>query len=467
MTAKEGNSQELDLGPRIEQVSNTGLLALPANAPISINARQRIKVNLVPVPTFPASKFKSIPTFICVAAPPTPRQNVKDYPSIAIRCPADEPPDGYNTHQMYGKANMAEMKKKYGIGYANYDASSEPPVPVIHQDLATWYLLQELRREVSFENWSWIHEQAHLLEYPNSRGVKQAKPFRPGDHSSVFLLNPGPLDAKVRRSYAVLATQVHSSPSSLTVFPSLTELEHTYQKLGDLAALNDLAAGIHYRPKTCLIGNESHHFPHDGCPLMYEQQYVAKRNNSSCSMHVFERDIDVDQDSQPDGTRTKPALGIDRWFYQERVPLLREVGEFRVFLTTVSDPRGTRGRHSKHLHSIFTKPRVTPGFAAFALDDYFWSQHLAAYFAPLTLDSLPVFAMEVHEGLRARSDWKIYYESLDVAVRLDIGVSPNRKFFVNEVTRIWCGDFFSDQTLAEPKRKIIWAVAKALDEYFQ
>ncbi len=55
------------------------------------------------------------------------------------------------------KPTSLEMKKKYGIGYANYDASCEPPSPVINQDLATWYLLQELRRKVYFENWSWIH----------------------------------------------------------------------------------------------------------------------------------------------------------------------------------------------------------------------------------------------------------------------------------------------------------------------
>ena len=364
---------------------------------------------------------------------------------------------------MFNQVNLAEMRKKFGIGYAAYDRSSKPSVPVIHQDLATCYLLQDLKRQVNFENWAWFHKQAHLLEKSGSGCAEQAMAFRPGDRSFVLLLHPGRLNSKLRQSYATLETQVHSSPNRVAVFPSLTELDYTCQKTGDLEALEELAAGHHYRPKTCFIGGESFHFPHNHCPLNGQQRYIAKRNNSACSMHVRERDMSIDHEPR----QMVSALGIDRWFYQEQVPFLKDVGEFRVFITTVSSPHGIRGRQGYHLHSIFTRPRLTQGLAAFALDDYFWSQHIMAHVTPLTQNDLHTFALSVFEGLRARSDWKTYYESLEIGVRLDIGVSPDRRFFVNEVTRIWCGDFFSEPTLADPKRKIVWAVAKALDEYFQ
>ena len=455
-----------DLRRKIEQVSDTGLLALPANIPICHNSRQPPCLDLISTPTSPR-KLKSIPTFFCIAAHRTPQQYIEDYSSIAIRCPAEDLLEDRDMHRMYDRVNMTAMKKRYGHGYANYDTTVDPPVPVIHQDLATGYLLQDLGSTVIFETWAWIHKQAQLLENPDSRCVKQARAFRPGDHSSVFLLHPGPLDARLRRSYTALETQVHRSPRSLAIFPALTELEHTCQKTGDLAALDELATGKHYRPKTCLIGKGRHHFPHDGCCLNGEQRYVAKRNNSSCSMHVYEMENVISVEPRRDSSCAELPLGLDRWFYQERLSFLKDIGEFRVFMTTTSGSGGIRGRYGTHLHSIFTKPRRTPGFAAFALDDYFWSQNLAAHFAPLTQDDLHAFALEVYEGLRARGDWKTYYESLDIGVRLDIGVSSDRRFFVNEITRIWCGDFFSDQTLAEPKRKIVWAVARALHEYFQ
>ena len=60
------------------------------------------------------------------------------------------------------------------------------------------------------------------------------------------------------------------------------------------------------------------------------------------------------------------------------------------------------------------------------------------------------------------------FESLEVGVRLDIGVSgkKGRCFFVNEITRFYAADFFSQHTLGAPQQEVCMGFAEALDGYF-
>ena len=114
---------------------------------------------------------------------------------------------------------------------------------------------------------------------------------------------------------------------------------------------------------------------------------------------------------------------------------------------------------------------------------------------PLTGAGLHEFALHVYEALRARGDWEMHYESLEVGVRLDVGVGSSRRsvgreeggsgrrreggeggkgrvevtekrFFVNEITRFYCADYFSQHTLGAPQQEVCWAFAEAMDGYF-
>jgi hypothetical protein len=81
---------------------------------------------------------------------------------------------------------------------------------------------------------------------------------------------------------------------------------------------------------------------------------------------------------------------------------------------------------------------------------------------------LEQFAMYVFDALRNRSDWSENYASLEVGVRLDIGVSlasDQRQYFVNEITRIYEVDIFAEW-LAQPGKHICKAVSRAIEEVF-
>jgi hypothetical protein len=84
------------------------------------------------------------------------------------------------------------------------------------------------------------------------------------------------------------------------------------------------------------------------------------------------------------------------------------------------------------------------------------------------LRAVEEFALYVFNALRNRSDWSTRYESLDVGVRLDVGVSlsgGHRQYFVNEITRIYEADIFAEW-LAQPGTHICKAVSRAIDDVF-
>ena len=180
----------------------------------------------------------------------------------------------------------------------------------------------------------------------------------------MILLSSGWLNKKFRQTYALIDTQVHTSPSSLAVFPPSTEVIHTSQKIGDVEALDRAAFGTDYRPKTCLIRKTEKHLPHKGCPLIVGEQYVAKRSNSASSQYMYDGINIVDRKSRHHNKHIHEALGIDRWYYQERVSFLKEVGEFRVFITARLGTYGIRQSSGKHLHMVFTRSNRDGGFAA-------------------------------------------------------------------------------------------------------
>jgi hypothetical protein len=82
------------------------------------------------------------------------------------------------------------------------------------------------------------------------------------------------------------------------------------------------------------------------------------------------------------------------------------------------------------------------------------------------LKELEGFALYMFNALRKRPDWSSSYESLEIGVRLDIGIFPASgccRYFVNETTRIYEADFFAEW-LAQPGTHICKAVAEAIQE---
>ena len=76
--------------------------------------------------------------------------------------------------------------------------------------------------------------------------------------------------------------------------------------------------------------------------------------------------------------------------------------------------------------------------------------------------------MDVVGKLRARSDWREHFETLEIAVRVDVGVSSGEhgfRFFVNEITRLVGYGYMFSSYLASPYMILCRGVADALARY--
>ncbi|KAI1522280.1 hypothetical protein PtrSN002B_011989 [Pyrenophora tritici-repentis] len=156
-----------------------------------------------------------------------------------------------------------------------------------------------------------------------------------------------------------------------------------------------------------------------------------------------------------------PAHSADHsahWFHQEFVPSLQSC-EFRVFIATEPSKKGIRGRIGQVI--AIAKTSFNSDTQALAVREFLPEDLEPA----LTRLDLVRFALFVFERLRARPDSMIFFESLEVGVRLDIGVANTRTakkaFFVNEITRWYGAHYFSYHICAEPKTQICKAFAGA------
>jgi len=255
------------------------------------------------------------------------------------------------------------------------------------------------------------------------------------------------------------------------LFPSITEIEWHNSKVNDILALDKIAeqaaeAGkdeYSYRPRTC------HSYKKGVCTLQ-KCNTVLKASHSSQSNHVLDLGSNRHRNLQcrliGDFPKTQPEdTGTRIFFHQEMISGFDKIGEFRALIATTPNPRGLRNREPIiesiiHLRYKGGSAR-TPCFALTGCEA-FWLE-----IAPLNIFKLREFALFVYKSLRKRSDWKEHFETLEVGVRLDIGVclGPPPRFFVNEITRFQQGCWYSNSA-ALPYLGFASAFARALNDYF-
>ena len=420
----------------------------------------------------PSANRRSRATFLCVLHPNEARTPIKDSPNVSIGVdPADIRRSAEGSFDMFSAGPMKDMVEMYGENFAHYGG---PEDAFLHQFIATYQLLREFERSVTFESWSWLQEQMKIIsqELPATKRTPSARRasappevadvFRDDTHRCVILLRPGPRNSKLFADiYTPLEFQIALRPTgSMKIFPSRSEFLCYSGKLGDIEALDDIAnSDASYRPLTCRKGaGESWHMRHDSCPFNDSTDYVSKRSNSAGCQHVEFRKSSID----PVDRR---YVGPERWFYQENIPSFRDPGEFRIFIVTRDDPSALRRRRGHIVHSILTYFTANEDIVPVALAGPYWEK-VQRTFPNLRLDALKSFALGIFDALRDREDGREKFESLDVGVRLDIAISPLGAFFVNEVTRLWDADFFSDRTLGCPCLEVVFSVAKAMHEVF-
>jgi len=235
-------------------------------------------------------------------------------------------------------------------------------------------------------------------------------------------------DDLLSKLYAQLEAFVVKASLDLTIFPD----PWRSPRRGGGSRTDEIAKETReYRPVT--------YFPGSQCVLQDIASF-HKRNNSSGLEHTGKKPcthrgelsciVPNLRGSATSATSRAISTGGCVWFHQEIVNTFNEIGEFRVSLATEpSSSGGLRGLIEKVIHvckTSFDKDTVLPQEAT--------PEDLSG--CPLlNLDRLRDFAVRMYSRLRKRHDQREAFESLELGVRLDICVSPDRdEFFVNEIT---------------------------------
>ncbi|KAI0568637.1 hypothetical protein Alg215_12073, partial [Pyrenophora tritici-repentis] len=350
----------------------------------------------------------------------------------------------------------------------------------IHQGLVTALATKALAQiSVDVHTWDWLATQLQGNLLSRSCTDKDGNAL----HGILFLhwTTNEPTNPTLDKVYNTVRLLKHIHPASFRVYPNENEAEQERNKLGDIRALDEVASSspqeFSYRPRTC--------YGHGPCKLRGYQTTVHKRTQSGCATHVHvrKRGDHYELTCQPEaqmlettsqnsrGRKKKPIVASKssktpahsadysaHWFHQEFVPSLQSC-EFRVFIATEPSKKGIRGRIGQVI--AIAKTSFNSDTQALAVREFLPEDLEPA----LTRLDLVRFALFVFERLRARPDSMIFFESLEVGVRLDIGVANTRTakkaFFVNEITRWYGAHYFSYHICAEPKTQICKAFAGA------
>ncbi|KAJ6267502.1 hypothetical protein PSV08DRAFT_229130 [Bipolaris maydis] len=352
----------------------------------------------------------------------------------------------------------------------------------IHQGLVT-LLATEAQAEKAFSvegyTWDWLEQQLPGQLLYSSCTDENNEPLR----SVLFLhwTTNEPINPSLDEIYSEVCLLKHIHPTSFRVYPNEHEARQERDKLGDIRALDDIAKSspgrFSYRPKTC--------YGHSRCLLENEERTVHKRTKSGCATHVDvrergeQRQLTCYREAQALGAasqrvkrwgkkpqrKRKPqvesAVVSAHWFHQEHIPSLPEC-EFRVFIATEPSEKGIRGRIGKVI--AIAKTTLDPKTQALAVRRFVTGD----LHPPLQRCHLVEFALFVFEALRARPDSMLVFESLEVGVRLDIGlayIDTVNKFFVNEITRWYGAHYFSHHICGEPKTQICKEFASAFSAF--
>ena len=396
---------------------------------------------------------------------------------------------------------MAKTEELLGNKYAaGVEKKSEDGVHeerIVHQGVATMgHLRHAFGWDVEMRSWGWLTEQIRSLReeekrsangrWLNTRSVYKTRSQRKRvQKHEIFSakaqvpcrISIWPYDDNLSPSTVDMYSTMTARSDLFRCFPPPTEIECEVSKIGDIQALNEVAASsppkYAFRPRTCLEHGEARH-DMKNCCLAGLDQIVMKRSHSSSGAHV---DL-IDGDRAGVKQRNERDKG-HVWFGQEFQSSFANFGEFRVFIAAKRNADRdrmdvVRGRCGAIVHTIITEwpqgndiPGEMYAHAASAYD--FRSPHVQ----PLGASDLHAFALHVFSSLRRRNDWKTHFESLEVGVRLDIGIATEskkrgkieKKFFVNEILRFYCADYFSQQTLGPPCQEICYAFAEGINAY--
>lgn len=341
---------------------------------------------------------------------------------------------------------MSNLDDKTHLGPSYISEGDDPGCLTVHQDLVTISIAErQLQKRQGFT----VH--LHLWDAMKTLMEKGelASHIRSLAPSRVFIfvayVGARWKEHQLDDFYAQMEDLLKDQ-SNVRVYPTHDEFLAVNGKVINVEALDMVAQSDKYhnpqyswRPRTCACTHPSR----KDCGLSRIATHaVEKRVYSHCTEHVEVVPKAVLEKRRRGKLRDKLEPEA-KWFHQDYVESLKSFGEYRLFICG---------------------DEVKVALISNRLSDEQWVVHQVqdddfAWFSD-DLDErkqkwqeLEAFALHIRRSLLAMTDYYHYFESLELGVRLDVGVSDLSRdgvFFVLEITRWWNANYMSELALASP-----------------
>lgn len=356
---------------------------------------------------------------------------------------------------------------------------------------------------VRYHEWGWLKGQLQKLQKPQNDSLLSTSS---DSHDGCDKLLLSDSDGQRQSTVIFIHATTHKPPeiqhvyedvrmlrltsgARIRVYPNMREWRQDQERIQDIQVLDEIAKSsgrleYSYRPITCFGGP---------CTLQNCERTVLKRSHSEGERHVKIFDENYKdweaicnltctyQPHRPERRSRKhkkenqkhqeerAAFGSrPHWFHQEYVSGLSH-GEFRVSIRPKpNNEEDTRGWKGEVISLAWTSWNEKGELHIVKADENHFGGSPNSKCGALRKSDLKCFCLFVFEKLRARKS--PCYESLEVGVRLDVGVADSqgqKRFFVNEITRWYNAHYFSYIILAKPWTKIYKAFAEAFRGYVQ
>ncbi|KAF5689146.1 hypothetical protein FDENT_4510 [Fusarium denticulatum] len=339
---------------------------------------------------------------------------------------------------------LKQIKDSYGKAFIKKDLD----YTVVHQAILTMLFARAKGHvEAEFKPWNWLVSnilENTLMRYIMGKKASSVLILLANSHSDWEILSMDDL-----YSHLQILSAAHGS---LSICPSETENKSAACKIADIRALDIIAQDsdwkYSYRPRTCFgMGNCT--LPSTLIPRMAIKRGYSCGGADVKIVESTTRDnlecFETPQ-SNTGACRFAPDIRRPRYFHQEYIESLQNLGEYRVFIS--------RRQVIEIAFTTVNLDNTPPHFAAErAKPDHFKWFSDDPRKQKQKLEELKDFALYQNSRLLSHPDNNEKFGSVHVGIRLDIGVSElnsNGRFFVSEPTRFAMADQLANLILDRP-----------------
>ena len=353
--------------------------------------------------------------------------------------------------QAITKDLVGNLKTNLGPCFVDYDDDEGDDTVYVHQSILMMLFVAH-----------WSSATVEFYHWESDEGSFVRKVLTSNYDKVLLFISDTSCDEGMEDLYRA-TDYLEAVKAGVAVYPKKSEWSWCQQKVGDIRTLDDVAQESNaWRPTTC--------FGMGDCLLTHQQnsQMVLKRSHSCAGRDVkvvtmAKRDRLLCKAPEPSQTAKRVKRGQRRdirtrkflYFHQEYVPTFRRTGEFRVW---VCSGRVVCAFRTKDDANLASKPMALRLLDTNDYSDFNWYSSDASTRKQKHAELLR-FVLDTDSRIRQLKSDK--FETVQIGARYDCGISPDGRFYINELTRFTNADTFSG-LLAPPHDQIIGPLAQAI-----